>query len=105
MKPAYRIRETADAYAVTVYLPGVAKDAVELTAEENQFRITARPAWKQPEGWSALHRETTQASYELVFTHDNAINGEKIQAELRDGVLQVTLPKTEAAKPRKIAVS
>ena len=59
----------------------------------------------QPEGWTAIHRESAEAAYELVLTHDNALNNDAIAAELRDGVLQVTLPKAEAIKPRKITVS
>jgi HSP20 family protein len=105
VKPAYEAKETPEAWGVTVYLPGVAKDGLELTAEEGQLRIVGRRAWKQPEGWTALHRETTDAAYELVLTHDNAIDVEKIAAELRDGVLRVSLPKHEAVKPRKIAVN
>lgn len=105
VKPAYEIKETADGFGVTVYLPGAAKDNVELTAEEGQFRVHASRAWKQPEGWSALYRESSDAAYELVLSHDNVIDADKIVAELRDGVLQVSLPKSEAVKPRKIAVA
>jgi HSP20 family molecular chaperone IbpA len=104
-KPAYEIKENADTYGVTVYLPGVAKDAVELTSENGQFRIFARRAWQQPEGWTTVYRESSDAAYELVLTHENAIDADKIVAELRDGVLRVSLPKTEAIKPRKIPVS
>ena len=105
LKPAYNVQETPEAYRLTVNLPGVAKDGLELTAESNELRITGRRGWTQPEGWTALHRETPAANYELVLTHDNAIDGDKIVAELRDGVLSVTLPKPEAVKPRKIAVA
>ncbi len=105
VKPAYEIKETDDAFGVTVHLPGVAKDGLELTVEEGSFRIIGRRAWKQPEGWTALYRESDEAPFELVLTHDNAINAEKIHAELRDGVLRVSLPKHEAIKPRKIAVN
>lgn len=105
VKPLYEIKENDDAYGVTVYLPGVTKDGLELTAEAGEFRIVGRRAWKQPEGWTALYRETADAPYELVLTHDNAIDADKIAAELRDGVLRVSLPKAEAIKPRKIAVS
>jgi HSP20 family protein len=105
VKPAYEIRETNDAYGVTVYLPGVVRDAVELTAEDGQFRITARRAWRQPEGWTALYRESSDAAYELVLAHDNTVDAARIVAELRDGVLSVSLPKTEAVKPRKIVVA
>ena len=105
VKPAYEIKETTDAFGVTVHLPGVAKDGLELTAEEGLFRIVGRRAWKQPEGWTALYRETADAPFELVLEHDNAIDAEKIHAELADGVLRVALPKAEAIKPRKIAVN
>jgi len=104
-KPSYRVQETPEAYRLTVNLPGVAKDGLELTAEGDEVRITGRRGWTQPEGWTALHRETPESTYELVLTHDNAIDADKIAAELRDGVLQVTLPKHEAVKPRKIAVA
>lgn len=104
VKPVYEIKETQDAFGATVYLPGVAKDGLELTVEDGQVRIVANRAWKQPEGWTALYREVSNAPFELVLTHDNAIDAEKVAAELRDGVLRVSLPKVEALKPRKIAI-
>ena len=105
IRPSYRVQESPGAYRLTVNLPGVAKDGLELTAENNEVRVTGRRGWTQPAGWTALHRETPASSYELVLTHDNAIDADKIVAELRDGVLSVTLPKPEAVKPRKIAVA
>ena len=105
VKPVFQITETDDAFGVVVELPGVAKDALEVTAEENQIRVVGRRAWKQPEGWTALHRETVDAPYELVLQHDNAIDVGKVSAELRDGLLRLTLAKHEAVKPRKIAVA
>jgi len=104
-KPAYEIKETPETYGVTVYLPGVDKDAVELTSEAGQFRIFARRSWHMPEGWTSVYRESNDAAYELILSHDNAIDSDKIVAELRDGVLRVSLPKSEALKPRKIPVS
>ena len=105
VKPFYEIKETDEAWGLAVYLPGVAKDGLEITAEEAQLRIVGRRAWKQPGGWTALYRESADATYELVLAHDNAIDPEKIHAELVDGVLRASLPKAEAVKPRKIAVS
>lgn len=105
VKPVYEIKETEDAFGATVLLPGVTRDGLEITAEENQIRLVGRRAWKQPEGWTALHRESVDAPFELVLSHDNAIETDKIAAELRDGVLRISLPKHEAIKPRKIAVS
>ena len=105
VKPLYEIKETPDAFGATVYLPGVAKDGLEITAEEGQIQIVGRRAWKQPEKWTALHRESADAPFELVLGHDNAIDTDKIAAELRDGILRISLPKHEAVKPRKIAVN
>lgn len=105
VKPQYEIKETDEAYGLTVYLPGVAKDGLEITTDAAEFRLVGRRGWKQPEGWTALYRESTSAAFELVLAHDNAIDADRIAAELRDGVLRVSLPKAEAIKPRKIAVS
>ena len=104
VRPAYEIKETDDAFGVTVQLPGVAKAGLELTAEEGLFRVVGRRAWKRPEGWTALYRESSDVPFELVLEHNNAIEVAKIHAELADGVLRVSLPKAEAIKPRKIAV-
>jgi HSP20 family molecular chaperone IbpA len=105
VKPAYEVKETEDAFGVTVFLPGVAKDGLELTAGDGEVRIVGRRAWQQPAGWTSLYRESATAPFELVLTHDNAVATDKIAAELDDGVLRVSLPKAEAIKPRKIAVN
>jgi HSP20 family protein len=105
VKPAYDIKETAEAYAVTVHLPGVTKDGLEITAEDGQVRLVGHRAWQRPETWASFYRESNDRAFELILTHDNAIDAEKIGAELRDGVLRLTLPKAASAKPRKVAVN
>jgi HSP20 family molecular chaperone IbpA len=105
IKPVYEIKETDEAYGLTVYLPGVTKENLDITAEESQFRIFAARAWKQPETWITRYRETSDAPFELVLAHDNLVDAEKVVAELKDGVLRVSLPKHDAVKPRKIAVN
>lgn len=105
VRPLFEVKETPEAFGVTVRLPGVGKDGLDLTAEEGQLRIVGRRAWKQPEGWTALYRETADVPYELVLSYDYGVDADKIAAEIRDGVLRVSLPKHEAVKPRKIAVN
>jgi len=105
IRPAYEVRETQDAYGLTVYLPGVAKDGLEFTVEEGRLRVAGRRAWKRPEGWTLRHRESSDANYELVLTHENTVDFDKVHAELRDGVLRASLPKHEGVKPRRIAIS
>jgi HSP20 family protein len=105
VKPLYEVKETDDAYGLTVFLPGVTKETLEITAEAGEFRIVGRRAWQQPEGWTALYRESADVPFELSLGHENAIDADGIAAELRDGVLRVSLPKAESIKPRKITVS
>lgn len=103
-RPSYEITEAAGSYDLTVNLPGVAKDGLEITDEGGELTIRGKPTAALPEGRTVLHRETSDATFELVLEHSNAIDSDKIGAELKDGVLHVKLSKAESAKPRKIAV-
>ena len=105
VKPVYDLNETTDGFALTVYLPGVEHAGLEVRADSEAFTVIGRRTWKKPEGWTPLYRETDATSYQLVLTHDNVLDLDKVQAELRDGVLRVSLAKTETIKPRKITVS
>lgn len=105
VEPAYTIKESDEAFGLTVHLPGVTKAGLEITAEEGTLRIVGQRAWTRPAGWTTRYRETADAAYLLELDHDNAINLDKISAEVTDGVLRVSLPKAEAIKPRKIAIA
>jgi HSP20 family protein len=104
-RPHYEVTETEATYGLTVFLPGVSKDGLEITDEGGELTITGKRTSKLPEGATLLHRESSDAAYSLVVTHDNTVDSEKIVAELRDGVLQLKLAKAESAKPRKITVA
>lgn len=103
--PHYEIKEAADAYGVEVFVPGVAKDNVEIQVDQGDLVITARRQWKAPEGWTEIFRESSDADYRLRLDLNEAVNVDAINAELENGVLRVTLPKAEELKPRKIEVS
>lgn len=105
IKPLFSLREDDDAFEAVVQIPGVAKNGLEITAQEGALTIVGRRAWAPPASWTTLYRETARADYELVLAHSSEIDAEKISAELKNGVLRLTLPKAEAAKPRKIAVN
>lgn len=105
LTPAYALKESADAYGLELFVPGVAKDDVELAVDQGELVITARRRWKAPEGWTEVFRETSDDAYRLRLDLNEAVNVDRINAELEQGVLRVTLPKTEALKPRKIEVS
>ena len=97
--------EDKDNTYVRAELPGVNHAGLEVRADSETFTVTGRRTWKKPEGWTPLYRESDEAAYQLVLTHDNVLDLDKVQAELRDGVLRVALVKTEAIKPRRITVS
>jgi HSP20 family protein len=105
VRPVYQVREDNLGYDVTVQLPGVAKDGLEVSAQENEVTITGRRAWTAPAEWTALYRETPRANFGLTLTHEGDVDADKITAELKDGILRLTLPKAETAKPRKVVVN
>ena len=90
---------------VTFDLPGVAADAVDLTVERNQLTVTAERSLAREEGeeWLIAERPTGRFSRQL-FLGDN-LDTERITAEFADGVLHVTIPVAEQAKPRKVAIA
>jgi len=102
--PAYGLKESADAYGLELFVPGVAKDGVELSVDQGELVITARRRWKTPDGWTEVFRESADAAYRLRLDLNEVVNVDAINAELEQGVLRVTLPKAEALKPRKIEI-
>lgn len=105
IRPLYNMSETDEAWRLTAHLPGVVKNDLSITDEDGALTIRAGRSWKQPDGWTSLYRESTDLPFELTLQHEGAIDADKAQAELKDGLLHVTLPKAEARKPRKIAVA
>lgn len=101
--PNVNIFETTDGYVLQAEMPGVGKDGVEITLEENEITITGRRAPETVSG-EALFRERHNADYRRVFELDPAIDTDKIAAKVEQGILTVTLPKSERVKPRKISV-
>ena len=72
-RPRYQVEEANEGYTLTVFLPGVAKDGLEITDENGQLRITGKPSARLPEAVTALHRESVDATYELVLAHDATV--------------------------------
>ncbi|WOO41810.1 Hsp20/alpha crystallin family protein [Rubellicoccus peritrichatus] len=105
-RPAYNVNESEGAYTVEVFVPGVTKSGVEISLEDTTLSVVAkRPSQETPEGWKTLRREIASGDYRLQLEVNAPVNREGIAAKVEDGVLNITLPKAEEAKTRKIDVN
>ena len=102
--PRVDIRETSDCIYLEAEMPGVGKDDVDVKVEDSELLILGRSSESGPAGHEAAHCEYRYGNYERSFRLSEAIDTEKISAEMKHGVLQVCLPKRESAKPRSIPV-
>ena len=96
--------ETKDAFVVVADLPGVAESAVDVTVEKDQLRIEARVEPAQRETHRLRLVESSVGGYLRTFALPDGIDRERIAATVKNGVLRLTLPKSEAARPRRIVV-
>src|SRR5437879_4364768 len=97
------IVETKDGYVLTAEMPGVNKEGLEITLEGNEITIVGHRDVAPFKG-EALFRESNDADYRRVFELDPAIDSAKVAARMEQGILHLSLPKSERVKPRKIAV-
>ena len=104
LAPEVNIYETADGYVLEAEMPGVNKDGLEVTLEGTEITIVGRRGPESLPG-SPLLRERQVSDYRRVFELDPAIDSGKINAKMNQGVLTLTLPKSEQVKPRRITVS
>ncbi len=102
--PATDIYEKEDAVLVVCDVPGVDESRTDVTLEEGVLTIMAWQDLAEPESCEAIHRGYEKGMYKRSFSITADIDEEHIQASISNGVLRLTLPKSEKAKPRKITV-
>jgi HSP20 family protein len=102
--PDVNIYESKDGYVLEAEMPGVNKDGLEITLEGHEITITGRRVTEVVPG-KTLFRERHGADYRRVFELDPAIDTARIAARMNQGVLFLTLPKSEQVKPRRITVA
>jgi HSP20 family protein len=102
--PHADIYETQDALTVILEMPGVEKDNVEVHVEEGVLNVAGRLDLSKYKGLQPLYTEYNIGHYSRSFRLSSKIDQGKIGAEMNDGVLSLTLPKVEEAKPRTIKV-
>ena len=103
-RPLTDIVETAEGISMMLEMPGVAPDSVEVTLDKRVLTIRGTVTCGRPEGFDLAHAEYGEGDYERAFVLSEDFDPDRITAEMRAGVLTLTLPRAEAAQPRKIAV-
>jgi HSP20 family protein len=103
--PSADIYETQDALTVILEMPGVEKSNVDVRVEDGVLSVLGKLDLSKYQGLQPLYIEYNVGHYSRSFQLSSKVDQSKIAAELKDGVLSLTLPKVEQAKPRTIEVT
>jgi HSP20 family protein len=103
--PAVDIFETTEAYVVKAELPGIPKEDVHITVENNVLTLKGERRFEKDETKENYHRiERTYGAFARSFTLPTRVDHEDVQAKFDNGVLTITVPKAAEAKPKKIEI-
>jgi HSP20 family protein len=103
--PALDISERKDAYLVTVELPGLKPEDLDITMEDGLLTIKGERQFTSESSEQQFHRvERRYGAFRRSITLPAHVTSEGIQASFEDGVLQILVPKAEEAKPKRIQV-
>ena len=104
--PRVDVEETNDSYIVHADLPGINKNDVKVTLKDNVLTIHGERKHEDEKKEKNYHRvERAYGSFHRTFTLPTTVKGEDIKADYKNGVLVITLPKAEEAKPKEIKIS
>jgi HSP20 family molecular chaperone IbpA len=103
--PATDIYEKEDAILLRCDMPGVMQDQIDIRLENTELEITGTQAGGKPNGLDLLAGEYDVGVFRRKFSIPQLIDRDQIKARLHNGVLDITLPKAEQAKPRKIEIT
>ena len=110
--PPVDIQETEDAYRLVAELPGLTKDDINITLENNVLRLTGERKFEKDvqekkegkkEGYHRIER--AYGTFVRAFTLPSQVSHDKVEAKFENGLLTVMVPKAELAKPRRIAIA
>jgi HSP20 family protein len=101
---AARLNDNGSELELKVELPGVSKDNVELSVTGDSVFVRASREIEAPQGYTAHRRERSAYKFEHAWKLPVPVDSQKAEAQLRDGVLTVKLPKSPNAQPKQISV-
>jgi HSP20 family protein len=104
--PSFDVKENKDGYVFRADLPGVREEDLEISLTGNHLAISGhREQEKHEQGETYYASERSYGSFSRAFTLPDGTEGESVKAELKNGVLQVIVPKKPEVQPRKITLS
>jgi HSP20 family protein len=103
-KPATDIVETADGFYIYMDIPGVSKESLIIDLNEDEIKVSGRTSYPTPDGEKLIHVEFGNGEYYRGFTLSHIVDKARIKANVKNGVLELHLPKAEKAQPRKIDI-
>ena len=104
--PSFDVKEDKDGYVFRADLPGVKEEDLEISLTGNRLTISGkREQEKREQGETYYASERSYGSFSRAFTLPDGTDAENVKAELKNGVLQVTVPKKPEVQPRKITIA
>jgi len=104
MTPRVDVLEDAAGITLLADLPGVSREALEIHVEGDSLTIEGQVSAATPEAMEATYAEMRVPRYRRMFTLSRELDGSRIEAQLKDGVLRLRIPKQEHAQPRRVQV-
>jgi HSP20 family protein len=98
---AYRLGDEVHVY---LDVPGVSGDDLDVTVEKSALTVTANRSWEPSDDMQVLAGERTQGQYSRTIQLGDNLNTEEMRADYEDGVLHLTIPVADKAKPRKVEI-
>ncbi len=104
IRPRTSIHEYEDSVKLIMDIPGVSKENVDINYNRGELTITGKRETWDKESTKPCYCERFDGSYRRVFSLDETLDPGKIDAKLALGVLELTIPKVEAVKPKRIEI-
>jgi len=103
--PNTAVRQEKDGFLLVAEVPGVDDKSLHVTVENNILSIDAANTVAEPEGYTLALREISPVTYKARFELPDRVDTSGVKASLKNGLLRVRLPISEAKKPKRIAVA
>jgi len=104
LRPPVDIYEEVEGITLVADMPGVSKDRLNIQVDRDTLLIEGSISIEVPEGIKVLHADVRSTSYQRSFTLSHELEADKVEASLKDGVLNIRIPKRAEVRPRKIEV-